>query len=287
DQAKAWELITKEVHKNEGAIFLQLWHCGRASHSSFPERDGMAPASASAIKLNGDSIHTPSGKMDYEVPRALTVNEIKQTVKDYSNAAKRAKSAGFDGIEIHAANGYLIDQFLQSKTNHREDEYGRSLENRYRFLSEVLNACLEHFPAEQIGVRIAPNGAFNDMGSKDFRETFLYVAKQLNQHKLAYLHIMDGLAFGFHELGEAMTLKEFREVFDSPIMGNCGYTKDDAEKAISSGDADFVSFGRPFISNPDLALRFKNNWELAPDAEMDVWYSFDEKGYADFEFYKD
>jgi N-ethylmaleimide reductase len=285
EHANAWKSVTDAVHTKDAPIFLQLWHCGRASHSTFTERSGL-PVAPSAIKLQGDGIYTPAGKMPYEVPRSLTEEEIERTISDYAVAAQLAHDAGFDGIEIHAANGYLIDQFLQSKTNHRTDQYGGSIENRYRFLDQVLSACLSIWPAHQIGVRISPNGAFNDMGSPDFRETFTYVAQQLGRYGLAYLHVLDGLAFGFHGLGEPMTLQDFRSVFRNPLIGNCGYTKETAERAIASGYADLIAFGRPFISNPDLVDRFKNGWPLAEDADISVWYSFDEKGYADFPSYR-
>lgn len=208
-------------------------------------------------------------------------------MEDYRRAAERARSAGFDGIEIHAANGYLIDQFLQSRTNHRADRYGGTLENRYRFLDEIVRAVSTVWTSDRVGVHIAPNGSFNDMGSPDFRETFLYVARQLDRHNLAYLHVIDGLAFGFHGLGEPMTLTEFREVFRGPLAGNCGYTRETAETAIGSGHADLISFGRPFIGNPDLVERFAKGWPLNPPADQKVWYSFDEVGYADFPRCKD
>lgn len=285
EHAESWKQVTQAVHKENSNIFLQLWHCGRASHSSFPERNGKLPAAPSGIKLNAEYIHTPAGKMDYETPRALEKDEIKLTIQEYKDAARRAKDAGFDGIEIHAANGYLLDQFLQSKTNKRNDEYGGSIKNRFRLLGEVLEACLSVWPANRIGIRIAPNGAFNDMGSEDYKETFTYVAKELNKYELAYLHVMDGLAFGFHGLGEPMTLRDFREVFNKPLIGNCGYTKETAEQAVLNGSADMIAFGRPFISNPDLVERFANNWNLAKGADMSLWYCFEEKGYVDFPKY--
>jgi N-ethylmaleimide reductase len=176
----------------------------------------------------------------------------------------------------------LIDQFLQSKTNQRTDRYGGSLENRSRFLMEIVEAVLTVFAPERVGVRLAPNGSFNDMGSPDYREMFLYVAQQLNPYGLAYLHLLDGLAFGFHELGAPMTLAEFREVFSGPLMGNCGYTQDTAEEVLLAGHADLIAFGRPFISNPDLVTRFANSWPLSPPADMSVWYSFGPEGYIDF-----
>jgi len=183
------------------------------------------------VKINGDGIHTPRGKKEYEIPRALTADEIKAVVKDYQRAAENAKKkAGFPGVEVHGANGYLINQFLDSKSNLRKDEYGGSLENRFRFLREVMEAVLTVFPSDRVGVSLSPNGVFNDMGSPDFRETYLYAAKELNKMNLAYLHIMDGLAFGFHGKGDPMTLAEFRSVYKGLIMGNCGIPKNRQRK---------------------------------------------------------
>lgn len=276
-----WKLVTETVHGRGTPIFLQLWHCGRASHSSF-RKDRSLPVSASALKLNGDYIHTPEGKQPYETPRALHTEEIPGVVEDYRRAAQRAKEAGFDGIEIHAANGYLIDQFLQSRTNQRTDLYGGSAENRFRFLREVLEAALTVWPAGRVAVRLSPNGAFNDMGSPDYREQFLYVAEQLNRCGLGYLHVIDGLAFGFHQLGQPITLADARGAFHGPLMGNCGYTQQTAESAIQTGHADLIAFGRPYITNPDLVERFANGWPLAPDAPMTVWSADGPAGYTDF-----
>ncbi|MEA5509850.1 alkene reductase [Crocosphaera sp. UHCC 0190] len=284
EQTEAWKQITKALHQTETPVFLQLWHCGRASHSSFQENNQL-PVSASAIKLNGEYIHTPIGKQAYETPRALEIEEIPRIIEDYRLGAERAKKAGFDGIEIHGANGYLIDQFLQSKTNQRTDKYGGRIENRYRFLQEIVEAILTVFSPEKVAVRLSPNGNFNDMGSPEYRELFIYVAQQLNRYGLGYLHIVDGLEFGFHQLGEPMTLREFREVFDGPLMGNCGYSQDSAEATIKADNADLIAFGRPYISNPDLVERFANNWPLNPPAEMKDWYSFGAEGYIDFPTY--
>ena len=286
EQAEAWKQVVDAVHARTTPFFLQLWHMGRASHSSFQE-NGQLPVSASALKLQAEYIHTPIGKQPYETPRALETNEIPLVVEDYRRAAVRAKDAGFDGVEIHAANGYLIDQFLQSKTNHRTDQYGGSLENRYRFLKEIVEAILTVLPANRVGIRLSPNGNYNDMGSKDFRETFLYVAQQLNAYGLAYLHILDGLGFGFHDLGEPMVLAEFRHVFTGPLIANCGYTQESAEAAIKDGNADLIAFGRPLISNPDLVERFANGWALNPPADPSIWYSFDQEGYIDFPTYQE
>jgi N-ethylmaleimide reductase len=282
-QEEGWSKIVAAMKARGTPFFLQLWHLGRASHSAF--HGGQPAVSASAIRINGDSIHTPIGKLPHELPRALETSEILGVVEEYRRAAERAKAAGFDGVEIHAANGYLINQFLDSKTNHRTDQYGGSVENRYRFLKEVTEAVLTVWPADRVGVRLSPNGNFNDMGAPDFRETFTYAAAQLNRYGLAYLHVVDGLAFGFHKQGEAMTLAEFRAVFDGPLMGNCGYSQATAEAAIAAGDADLIAFGRPFLSNPDLVERFANGWPLNRPAEVKVWSAPTAEGYTDFPFY--
>jgi 2,4-dienoyl-CoA reductase-like NADH-dependent reductase (Old Yellow Enzyme family) len=281
EMTEGWKLITNAVHDRGGVIFLQLWHTGRASHSSF--HGGNPAVAPSSIKIGDGEIHTPIGKQPHQVPRALETTEIPRVVEDYRRAAERAQQAGFDGVEIHAANGYLIDEFLQSKTNHRNDAYGGNIENRYRFLREVVEAVSSVWPAHRVGVHLSPNSPFNDMGSPDYRELFTFVASQLDRFGLAYLHLVDGLAFGFHNLGVPMTLAEFREVFHGPLIGNCGYTRETAEKAIAAGDADLISFGRPFISNPDLVERFRNDWPLADPAPMSDWSApTGAKGYTDF-----
>ncbi len=281
---EAWKPVVDAVHHEGGAMFLQLWHTGRASHSSF--HNGKLAVAPSAIKINGDSIHTPTGKQPYEAPRALETDEIPRVVKDYQRAAERAKLAGFDGVEIHGANGYLIDSFLQSKTNQRQDQYGGSVQNRFQLLREIVEAIMSVLPARRIGVRLSPNGVFNDMGSPDYREQFTFVAQQLDQYGLGYLHVMDGLAFGFHNLGIPMTLADFRQVFNGPLIGNCGYTQQTAEAAVADGHADLIAFGRPYISNPDLVERFRNGWPLADAAAVSDWYSpTGEKGYTAFPTY--
>lgn len=284
EMVAGWRKVTNRVKATGTPFFLQLWHCGRASHSDF--HNGELPVSASAIKLNGDYIHTPLGKKPYETPRALSVDEIKAIVNDYRTAATYAKEAGFSGVEVHGANGYLINQFLDSKTNHRADQYGGSLENRFRFFKEVLKAVLEVWAPEQVAARISPNGVFNDMGGHDFRENYLYVASELENLNLGYLHIMDGLTFGFHEQGEPMTLSEFRPIYKGIIIGNCGYTKEAAENRIAEENADLIAFGRPFITNPDLPERFKNNWPLNPAEDMSLWYAPGAQGYTNYVLYK-
>ncbi|MEM6568911.1 MAG: alkene reductase [Planctomycetota bacterium] len=282
EMVEGWRKVTDAVHAKGTKIFLQLWHCGRASHSDF--HGGELPVAPSAIAMQGEGVHVPGGgKKPHETPRALETEELPGIVQDYVEAAKRAKAAGFDGVEIHAANGYLLDQFLQSKTNQRTDAYGGSIENRFRLLREVVDGIVQVFPANRVSVRLAPNGVFNDMGSDDYRETFTYVATELDAYGLAYLHVMDGLAFGFHEKGEPMTLEEFRAVFRGPVMGNCGYDRDTANAAIERGAADMIAIGRPFIANPDLIERYRNDWPLA-DSDPAKWYAGGdaEAGYSDY-----
>ena len=284
-QAEAWKPIVDGVHEEGGVIFLQLWHTGRASHSSF-HADSSLPVAPSPVKHRGKYIHTPMGKQDYEIPRALDMEEIPRIIEDFRRATERAKSAGFDGVEIHAANGYLIDTFLQSHTNLRTDAYGGSLENRFRFLREVTEAVASVLATERVGVRLGPNTNYNDMGASDFREAFLYFAEQLDKFGLAYLHIIDGITFGSHGIAEPMTLNEFRQVYHGLLMGNCGYDRATAEAAIQDGQADLIAFGRPYISNPDLVERFANNWPLANQPGSDVWYSLGKEGYTDFPPYQ-
>jgi len=285
EQGQSWKQVVDAVHARGGSIFLQLWHCGRASHSSF--HDGESAVAPSAVRLEGDGIHTSDGKQDYETPRALKLEELPGIVADYAGAAVRARAAGFDGVEIHAANGYLLDQFLQSRTNRREDAYGGNVEKRFRLLREIVEAICSIFPASRVGVRLAPNGVFNDMGSPDYRETFGYAAEQLDAYGLAYLHVMDGLAFGFHKQGEPMTLEDFRSLFKGPLMGNCGYDQQSAEDAVARGAADLIAIGRPYISNPDLVERFRNGWPLAPLPEPESWYAGSEagEGYTEYPEY--
>ncbi|MBW2519884.1 MAG: alkene reductase [Deltaproteobacteria bacterium] len=284
EMVKGWKKVTERVNSAGTPIFLQLWHCGRVSHRDF--HNGSPPVSASDVKLNGDHIRTPLGTKPYETPRPLSIDEIKTTVSDYRKAAENALAAGFSGIEIHGANGYLINQFLDATTNLREDQYGGSQENRFRFFKEVLEAVLEIWPTERVGARISPNGVFNDMGCEDYRELYLYVAEEINKLKLGYLHIMDGLAFGFHEKGEPMSLEEFRPIFKGAIIGNCGYTKEMAEERIAEGNADVIAIGRPFITNPDLPERYRNNWPLNPAEDMSLWYTPGPEGYTDYSPYK-
>jgi len=281
EMTEGWKPVTEAVKSEGTAIFMQLWHTGRASHSSF-HKNGEKPVAASAIALTGEYIHTPIGKQSYEVPEEITIENIKATVEDYRKAAANAKAAGFDGVEIHAANGYLIDSFLQSKTNKRTDNYGGSFENRFRFLKEIIAAVSSELNSTQIGVRLSPNGIYNEMGSPDFIESFSYYLQELNKLNLGYVHVMDGLGFGFHNLGEPFTLDIVRKNYSGTVISNCGHSIEDAEAIISTGKADLVAFGRPFISNPDLVQRIQNRWSLNEYNNSEHWYGGGEVGYTDY-----
>lgn len=297
DHVEGWKQVTDAVHDKGGRIFCQLWHTGRASHSSFrkdmKEFPGdlalsVAPSAIMRSSHSGKQKYTPEkGDVDIETPRALTIEEIKKIPEEFLNASQKAKEAGFDGVEIHCANGYLFDEFLQSCSNKRTDEYGGSFENRFRIVSEVLEAVLTVFDSSRVGLRISPNGVFNGMGSEDYRESFLYYAKRLTEYNLGYLHVMIGLGFGFHEKGEPMTMKEFRDVYPGIMMANVGYDAESAEKEIADGDTDLVSFGRPYLANPDLVERFQADAPLAEPKGQETWYSSAEyrpgpTGYTDY-----
>lgn len=273
------------MHEADGIIFTQLWHLGRVTSSVF---HGLQPVSASAIAASGQVTDYDGTKVPYEVPRALETHEIAESVNEYRIAAKNARDAGFDGVEIHGANGYFIDQFLQSCSNKREDQYGGSLENRFRILREVIEAAKESYPSTRIGVRLSPNGVFNSMGSADNHEAFTYYISELNKLNLAYVHVMDGLGFGFHNLCKQFKLADVRKVYDGTIIGNVGYEKLTAEGAINTGAVDLIAFGRPFIGNPDLPARLLNNWPLV-DAAYPSYYSYPDDnpriGYTDFPAY--
>lgn len=285
-----WKVVNNAVHDKGGVIFCQLWHMGRAASSCF---HGLRPVSASEIAAVGQVTDFDGTKVPYEVPHSLTAAEITGVVDEYRQSAKNAKEAGFDGIEIHAANGYLLDQFLQSVSNVRTDEYGGSFENKFRIVREVIAACQEYYPLDRIGIKLSPNGAYNSQGSEDNFEAFQYYIAQLNQIGVVYIQLVDGLGFGFHNKCKQFKLADCRKLFDGIIMGNCGYEQLTAEGALLTGAADMISFGRLFISNPDLVERFQNNWPLNPPASHTTFWSYpnfpdgdSSVGYTDFPTYK-
>lgn len=272
EHQEAWKPITAAVHAKGGKMFAQLWHMGRQSHPTFHDTNEIVAPSAIKIPGDGHVRDASDQPVPYALPRALTTEEVEALPKQYQESARIAKEAGFDGVEIHSANGYLLDTFLQSSTNHREDKYGGSLENRVRIIHEVIRAVAEVFPYDRIGVRISPNGIFGGMGSADNDVLFPFLAKEISHYGLAYLHVMDGIRFGFHNLCKPVTLFDIKREFGGPVIGNITFTKDTAEGAVRTGAVDLIAFGRAFISNPDLVERFRDNIPLAEDAPFAHWY---------------
>ncbi|MES0371385.1 MAG: alkene reductase, partial [Mariprofundaceae bacterium] len=278
EQVEGWKLVTDAVHKKAGKIFLQLWHVGRISHPDY--HNGELPVAPSAIKPAGEAT-TFSGMQPFVTPHALEIDEIRAVVEDFRNAATKAKQAGFDGVEIHGANGYLIDQFIRSGTNQRTDEYGGSLENRARFLLEVAEAVVSVWGAGRVGVRLSPSGTFNDMSDSSPEETFSYMAGQLNRFGLAYLHVVNALSGDIRHGADVVPLSLLRDAWSGLLITNGEYDKERANVEISAGLADAVSFASSFLANPDLPERFSADADLnIPD--FDTFYVGGENGYTDY-----
>jgi N-ethylmaleimide reductase len=269
---EAWKRVVDRVHAKGGKIFLQLWHIGRQGLAKLSPTNEVV--SASAIGLPGGSLRDPDGVTHhlYSVPRALTTDEVAGVIEDYRKSAELAKRAGFDGVEVHSANGYLVDQFLQSCSNKRTDKYGGSIKNRARFLLELLDALKLVYPADRIAFRLAPNGAFGGMGGADNYDQFLYVMEQLSQHRIAYVSILDGAGFGYHDKGRLVSAFDAKTAYKGTILVNGDYTRDLGEGTLRSGAADLISYGRPYIANPDLVERFQNDWPLNPPAPYESWW---------------
>jgi N-ethylmaleimide reductase len=275
---EGWRKVTNAVHRHGGRIFLQLWHMGRVSHPDF--QNGALPVGPSAIAAEGEA-HTPNGKKPYVTPRALETNEIAAIVRDYANAARLARDAWFDGVEIHAANGYLIDQFLRDGSNQRADRYGGSVENRARFLLEVTEAVARAWSPDRIGVRLSPTNPYNDMRDSDPLKTFTFAVHALNRFGLAYLHVFEGLPGHWSaQPGERVT-PHLRRLFKGPLIVNGGYDRATAARAIAEGEADLVAFGTQFIANPDLVERFRAGAPLNP-SDVNTFYAGGPRGYTDY-----
>lgn len=277
-QVSAWRTVTDAVHAKGGRIFLQLWHVGRISHPSL-QPENQLPVAPSAIKPAGEAI-TYDGMQEFVEPRALELEDIKDIVQQFQSAAHNAKIAGFDGVEIHAANGYLLDQFLRDGTNKRQDEYGGSVKNRSRLITQVIEAVLQEWPANQVGIRLSPENTFNDIQDSQPQATFNAVTEQINQYGLAYLHVLEG------DMGGALKQVDYSQIksrFDGVYMANNGYTKTSAQQSIEQQQSDLVAFGSLYIANPDLVERFANDSELnTPDTE--TFYGGGAKGYTDYPF---
>lgn len=274
-QMEAWKQTTAAVHAKGGRIFMQIWHAGRAAHPGL--NDGAETVSSSALAVEGET-HTPEGKKPNVLPRELRVDEIPAIVQAYADAAKRAREAGFDGVEVHGANGYLIDQFLRDGANKRQDAYGGPLENRARFLFEVLEAVCAAIGSDRVGLRLSPLNSYNSMIDSDPLGWTAYLAEQLGRFKLAYLHLMRADFFGVQK-ADVMTVA--REKYQGVLIGNMGYSAEEAEQAIAEGKLDAVAFGTGFLANPDLPERVKRGapWNKPDQA---TFYTPGAKGYTDY-----
>lgn len=280
-QVAGWKKVTDAVHAEGGLIFMQLWHCGRVSHSSMLPGQ-MRPLAPSAIKPAGE-VFTYEGMKPYETPQAIATEAIPGIIEQYRHAARCAIEAGFDGVEIHGANGYLLDQFLRDGSNQRDDQYGGSIENRARLLMEVTAAVCEIWDPQRVGVRLSPLQPFNDLYDSDPQATFSYTVKALNRFNLGYLHITEMGADNPGAAGPEFDISSLRPLWDGIYMTNFNYDKQTANQALAAGQADLIAFGRLFIANPDLPHRFAENAELnTPDPES--FYGGDERGYIDYPF---
>jgi N-ethylmaleimide reductase len=277
-----WKLITKAVHEKGGKIFLQLMHCGRIGHHlNLPE--GAQILAPSAIIAEGQMYTDQEGMKDNDMPLEMSTHEVHEAIEGYVSAAKLAMEAEFDGVELHGANGYLIEQFLNPNSNDRKDEYGGSLHHRSKFLLEIAEKTIEAIGADKVGVRLSPNGAFNDMRPYPaMEETYDYLSKELNKLGLVYIHLLDHSATGSTEL-PANVRKNIRENFEGTIILCGNFDDKKAAEALKNNTADLIAFGRPFLANPDLLERFKADADLnAPD--VDTFYTPGEKGYTDYPF---
>ena len=281
-QTQGWRRVVDAVHAKGGKIFAQLWHVGRISHPAF-QPNGETPVAPSAIAASGTA-YTPSGPQPYPVPRALETNEIPGIVEDFRKGAANAKAAGFDGVEIHGANGYLPDQFLRDGTNQRTDRYGGSVENRARFGLEIARAVIDVWGSQRVGYRISPSSTFNDMRDSNPRYTFGYIATELSKLGIGYLHTIEpteaDLRHGL-DAEHAVPASYLRKLFDGVLITNGGFTAERAQEFLSAGHADAIAFGVPFLANPDLPERFRRGAPLnVPDPS--TFYGGTEKGYTDY-----
>ena len=282
-QIDGWRLVTDAVHAAGGRIYLQLWHVGRISRPEL-QPDGQQPVAPSAIKPEGAMtfIDENSGLVEVLQPRALATEEIPTVVEQFRQGAENARLAGFDGVEIHGANGYLLDQFLRSKSNRRDDEYGGSIENRLRFPLMVVDAVVDVWGGDRTGIRVSPTGTFNDMHDDDPVATYGALAAELGNRKVAFIEVVEDSFQGNAADGRPEpVIQAIRENFRGTYIANGNYTADEARQRISAGQCDLVSFGRPFISNPDLPERFRRGENLN-DYDENTFYGGDEHGYTDY-----
>lgn len=281
EQAESWKKTTEAVHKEGGIIFLQLWHSGRASHQSLlpAGRDVVAPSAIPSkqevMVENGMELPTP--------PKALTIDGIAELRQDFALASRYALEAGFDGVEIHSAGGFILDSFLQESTNQRDDEYGGSVENRYRFLKEVMSDSVEIWGADRVGVKLSPTSRYNDVGETNILETFKYVISELNKLGLAFLEINEEMPFSTMPESDRAILDELRTLWSGVYIVNGNYNAETGAARIDQGHATAISYGRYFIANPDLPERFKQNAAFN-ELDPNTFYGGDHQGYTDYPF---
>jgi N-ethylmaleimide reductase len=286
-QIEGWRRITAAVHGKGGRIFLQLWHVGRQSHIDL-QPNGELPVAPSAIAAEGYA-YARQGEVPFSMPRALALQEIPGIIQQFRAGAERALRAGFDGVEIHGANGYLPDQFLQDGTNKRTDEYGGPIENRARFLLEITEAAISVWGADRVGVRLSPSGTYGSMSDSDPARTFGYVASKLDGLGIAYLHVVEPRIKGIEQVAKDQAptaARQLRQKFNRTLIAAGGFTGESAAALVAAGDADLVAFGRHFISNPDLPERLRRNLPLTR-YDRSTFYGGDGRGYIDYPTHAD
>ncbi len=279
-QVAAWKKVTDAVHAKGGKILLQIWHGGRACHPLL--NNGAQPVAPSALRITNDETYTPQGKKPYEVPRELRDDELPGIVAGFRTAAQNAQLAGFDGVEVHGANGYLLDEFLRDGSNHRTGPYGGPIANRARLLLEAVDAAISVWGADRVGVRVSPLNSYNDMKDSDPVALISYVAAQLDAKKIAYLHVMRGDFFGVQK---ADVVTPARAAFHGALVGNMGYTPAEAAAAVTAGTLAAVAFGHHYVSNPDLAERVRDGVALV-EPNSATLYSNGPEGYIDYPPYR-
>lgn len=280
EQVEGWKLSTKAVHDKGGRIFLQLWHVGRISHPDL-QPGGVLPVAPSAVRAENVQAYTADGFKPLETPRALETAEIAGIVADYAHAAQLAKDAGFDGVEIHAANGYLLQQFLSDKTNKRTDQYGGSIENRTRIVVEVVKAVTKVWGGDRVGIRLSPLTKFADIGDSNPEPLYLSLIEQINPYNLVYIHVIEGDTQGERSPAGGFDLQKLRRAFNGLYIANNNYTLELALEAREKNLADLICFGRPFISNPDLVERLRQGAPLTPP-DSNTFYAGEAHGYTDY-----
>ncbi len=283
-QAEGWKKTTRAVHAFGGRIFVQLMHTGRIGHPlNLPS--GAVLLAPSAVRAAGQMWTDQEGLQDFPEPRSMNADELKQAVSEFENAASLAMEAEFDGVELHGANGYLLEQFLSPVSNQRTDNYGGSIENRCRFVLEVVDAVIKTIGRDKTGVRLSPYGVASDMPYyPEIDETYAYLAEQLNNRGIVYVHLVDHSSMGAPEVPSAIK-KSIHKRFSNTLIMTGGYNRENTEEDLKSGFTDLVGFGRSFINNPDLVDRFKNNWPLSANLDNNTLYTPGEKGYTDYPRY--